>query len=311
MLDDFREWLSDNLRYILLGLAALLVLLIVIFAVRLVSGGGKKEEKQTEAQTEQKADEAEAETEAAVTLDKNVQEILDVMTKYYNARAEKDVDTLRTIDPDISDEEISNIQNNNPIESYDNITVYSREGLTEGSYVVYIYFDAKIVGIETAAPTLTDKYLETDEEGSLVLVDKTGTQELKEFVEKMRTSDAVQALIKDVNAKLASAEASDEDLQAYLVAQRQNSSTGSDDDDSDEDGSTVDGPEVNSTVTATTTINVRGTASADGVLYGTLMEGSTATVLENLDSGWTKISYTSGSTTIEGYVMTQYLESAE
>jgi uncharacterized protein YgiM (DUF1202 family) len=177
--------------------------------------------------------------------------------------------------------------------------------------VVYIYFDAKIVGIETAAPTLTDKYLETDEEGSLVLVDKTGTQELKEFVEKMRTSDAVQALIKDVNAKLASAEASDEDLQAYLVAQRQNSSTGSDDDDSDEDGSTVDGPEVNSTVTATTTINVRGTASADGVLYGTLMEGSTATVLENLDSGWTKISYTSGSTTIEGYVMTQYLESAE
>ncbi len=29
MLDNFREWLSDNLRYILLGLAILVVLLVL------------------------------------------------------------------------------------------------------------------------------------------------------------------------------------------------------------------------------------------------------------------------------------------
>ena len=31
MLDNFREWLSDNLRYILLGLAILAVLLLLFF----------------------------------------------------------------------------------------------------------------------------------------------------------------------------------------------------------------------------------------------------------------------------------------
>ena len=35
--DDFREWLSDNLRYILLGLAIIIVLVIAFFAVRFVT----------------------------------------------------------------------------------------------------------------------------------------------------------------------------------------------------------------------------------------------------------------------------------
>ena len=42
MLDNFREWLSDNLRYILLGLAVVLMAVIIFCIVRLVSGGGGK-----------------------------------------------------------------------------------------------------------------------------------------------------------------------------------------------------------------------------------------------------------------------------
>ena len=38
MLDDFREWLSDNLRYILLGLAVVLILVIGFCVVRLITG---------------------------------------------------------------------------------------------------------------------------------------------------------------------------------------------------------------------------------------------------------------------------------
>ena len=52
--DDFREWLSDNLRYILLGLAIIIVLVIAFFAVRFVTDrlGGDSDIKQTEAVTE-------------------------------------------------------------------------------------------------------------------------------------------------------------------------------------------------------------------------------------------------------------------
>ena len=52
MLDNFREWLSDNLRYILLGLAILAVLLILFFGGRAIfralNSGPAQEEQQTE-----------------------------------------------------------------------------------------------------------------------------------------------------------------------------------------------------------------------------------------------------------------------
>ena len=38
-LDNFREWLSDNLRYILLGLAILLALVLLFFGVKALTGG--------------------------------------------------------------------------------------------------------------------------------------------------------------------------------------------------------------------------------------------------------------------------------
>ncbi|MDD6616421.1 MAG: SH3 domain-containing protein [Lachnospiraceae bacterium] len=310
MLDDFREWLSDNLRYLLLGLVVILLIVIAFFTVKLVTGKGKENKNAPEAVTEKISEEEESETEVKITLEKNKSEILDVMTKYYTARAEKDVETLRAIEPDFSAEDEADLQNNNPIERYDNITVYSREGLTDGAYIVYVYFDAKVVGIDTLAPTLTDKYLETDEEGNLIIVDKFCTQELTDFVEMMRTTDAVQALIKDVNQRLSDAAAGDSDLQAYIVAQKGGSSS-QNDEAGDDSGNSGNAPEVNSSVKATTDINVRSEASTNGVLYGTLSTGMKATILENLDSGWSKISYTVNGTTIEGYVMTQYLESAE
>jgi hypothetical protein len=42
MLDNFREWLSDNLRYVLLGLAVILVVIIGICIFRLIGGSSSK-----------------------------------------------------------------------------------------------------------------------------------------------------------------------------------------------------------------------------------------------------------------------------
>ena len=36
-MDDFREWLSDNLRYIMLGLGIVLVLAILFFGIRFLT----------------------------------------------------------------------------------------------------------------------------------------------------------------------------------------------------------------------------------------------------------------------------------
>lgn len=105
--DDFREWLSDNLRYILLGLAIIIVLVIAFFAVRFVTDrlGGDSDIKQTEAVTEAPASETAAgsetetetetaaATEAANPLQTDNAAIQEAVTQYYTAVAAKDFDT--------------------------------------------------------------------------------------------------------------------------------------------------------------------------------------------------------------------------
>lgn len=310
MLDDIREWISDNLRYLLLGLAGILILVIVIFVIKFATGGGKEKVPETEARTE-KNTEQEEEVAPGAGLEKDVPEVLEVMKKYYNAWADKDLETLKAIDPALSAEDEAAIQNNDAIESFNNITVYSSEGLTEGSYIVYAYFDAKIQGIGTLAPTLIDFYLQKDESDNLVMVDKYSTQELSDFTEKMQASKGVQALIQEVNQKLVEATENDADLKAYVISLQKKTDAGSQGDDGDTAGTSGDVPAVNSKVKATTEVRVRSEASTNGVIYGMLTTGAEATILENLDSGWSKIQYTANGTTIEGYVMTQYLEAGE
>ena len=57
-MDDFREWLSDNLRYFMLGGAILVIVLVLIFGVRACVGGkkGNSNEDQTTAKSNQEND---------------------------------------------------------------------------------------------------------------------------------------------------------------------------------------------------------------------------------------------------------------
>lgn len=40
-MDNFREWLSDNLRYFMLGGAILLIVVVLFFGIRAFMGSGK------------------------------------------------------------------------------------------------------------------------------------------------------------------------------------------------------------------------------------------------------------------------------
>lgn len=312
-MDDFREWLSDNLRYILLGLAVILLLIIAFFAIKLVRGIGssKTGEPETQAVTE-------AATEAAKTDDtenKLVKETADselqqLVTQYYTAVAAQDYDTLQSISESFTEEDKKKVENSSAIESYNNLAVYSKKGLTDGSYIIYAYCDAKITGIETMAPRLEELYALPNADGRLVLGDTDSSQELQDYVLKRQTDADVQALVKDVNGLLDTAMEKDADLASYVEAQKnsQNSdSTPSDGSDTGTDTPTGDA----TTMQATTGVNVRAEASTDAAINGSLYAGIQVEVLENLDNGWSHIRYTADGTTIEGYVMTQYLEAVQ
>lgn len=317
MLDNLREWISDNLRYILLGVAAVLILVIVFFAVRLVASRGGDSTKKTEPDTQQTTESMTEKESESSNLVRNQQDILEVITEYYTARADKDYDTLEELCQVFDEKTRSEIESQDAaIESYSNIITYSKAGMTEDAYVVYVYFDAKVTGIDTLAPSLRELYLITDEDGNLIISDKDSNAEQKAYIESLRTDDDVQALIDDVEEKAEAAQAQDEALKNFVESGNTSADTQDEDGDGNSDGSSGDSDDsgtasAGGTMMATTSVNVRGEPSADATLYGTLYEGMTVEVLENLDSGWSKIRYTTNGTTIEGYAMTQYFDSAE
>lgn len=312
-MDDFREWLSDNLRYILLGLAVILLLIIAFFAIKLIRGIGspKTSEPETQAITETVTEAAKDDTtENKLVKEAADSELQQLVTQYYTAIAVQDYDTLQSISESFTDDDKKKVENASAIESYNNIAVYSKKGLTDGTYIIYAYCDAKITGIETMAPRLEELYALTNADGKLVIGDTDSSQELQDYVLKMQTDADVQALVKDVNDLLDTAMQKDTDLASYVEAQKNNQNTdntSTDDGDTSEDTASSD----TTTMQATTGVNVRAEASADSAINGSLYAGMQVEVLENLDNGWSHIRYTADGTTIEGYTMTQYLEAVQ
>lgn len=317
MLDDFREWLSDNLRYILLGLAVILIVVIGFCVVKLIGGSsgepqssGKAEseistEVITEAQkTQGETAESKTQGETAATgtesLVKDDAAILTLVKTYYTAAASKDVATLETIlDP--WNEEIKNaVLQNDVIESYNNISTYSKKGPVPNSYVVYAYYEGKVVNINTPVPSLSVLYVTTNASGNLVVADQNTSKEVADYIETAKSDADVQALVTDVNSQCENAKASDPALKEFMDSINS----------SDESGQGDANADISATgeMTATSELNIRQEPSTDSAIMGVIPSGTTITKIQNVEDGWCQISYNAGSYTIEGYVKSEYLK---
>ena len=92
-----------------------------------------------------------AATEAANPLQTDNAAIQEAVTQYYTAVAAKDFDTLQNLGDVVGDTDRDKI-NSNPIESYNNIAIYYKPGLTDSSYNVYVYYEAKLPNIDQLVP---------------------------------------------------------------------------------------------------------------------------------------------------------------
>ena len=315
MIDNFREWLSDNLRYILLGLAVLLVIIIGVCIFRLIGGSSNKKKaagKKTTAVTTSQKDEDSTESagsgsvpSASANLTQDDPDLLKLAQKYYKAVAAKDAATLATI-VDPWNDTVQSETFNSDIESYDNIATYSKDGPVDGSSLVYVYCECKLPDISTAVPSLRQLFVTTNDSKDLVISDWSQYQE---FVTESNKSDDVQSLIREVNSKCQQLAASDPDLKAYLESQGIGASEEASTESSSSGTAKSSGGASSGTATATDGVNVRSEGSTNGSVLGTLYPGQEVNVVGS-EGDWTHINYTNSSTggTIDGYVSTQYLD---
>lgn len=296
----FREWLSDNLRYVLLGLAIVLVLVIAVFAVKLaggMGGSGKDAETRNEVVETGKESETENQTESEEPLTENDAAVLEAVQKYYEAMGNKDMETLESMVESLTDTDKQKIQSS-IISSYNNIAVYSKKGPAPDSYVVFAYYEAKVADVEELVPSVTRLYLKKNDQGGLIVADQQSDDATKEYIEDVTQDSDVQDLIMEVNDKYQDIISNNDQLRE-LIQELDEPETEITIPDAESAG-----VEVNQVVEATDVLNVRSDSREDAEQIGMLDVGERVTRVRVLDNGWAEIKY--GEAT--GYVLNEYLK---
>lgn len=253
-----------------------------------------------------------------------------LMTRFFHALADGDMDTIVAL-RDYNDDTslITYEKRSEYIEEYTNVTCYTKPGLEENSYFVYVSYDVKIKDIDTMAPGLNAFYVYTSEDGSLK-IDGDMESNVDAAFKLVTNQDDVVDLYNRIDVDYNAAVASDEELSTFMdelpgkvttsvgeaLAQLegQNEETAADGNEGSEEEVTqpqqsepVEQPQnqaVNQLVRATDTVNVRKSDSEEADRIGKVSPGTELTRIEERINGWSKVIYEGG----EAYIKSDYLE---
>lgn len=147
-------------------------------------------------------------------------EIESLFKDYYVAKNKPDVGKIKSLlsDPSKAYTEDELIERTGFVEDYRNIKPYVKKGMYEGTYIVYVYSEIKITGINTPAPSLAKSYLITDEDGELKIFSGVMDEELETYYMARNEDEDVKELINKTNKAFKKAMNNDEDLYSFWEA---------------------------------------------------------------------------------------------
>ena len=137
--------------------------------------------------------------------DKEIEASITTLIKnYFDAKQRVDMTELAECVSDVSHvDEKSLVTEAEFIEEYKNIEcTILHEGLREGTYRVYVYYEAKIYDIDTLTPSLTALYVTSDEDGKFSIYLSVIKSEDQEAIEALDNSPEIQKMIDSVQKNL-------------------------------------------------------------------------------------------------------------
>jgi uncharacterized protein YgiM (DUF1202 family) len=263
-------------------------------------------------------------------------DVNELMQTFYKALADGDMDVVRALRDYNDDTEIIQYEKKSEfIDSYDNVTCYTKQGVEEGSYFVYVSYEVKVKDIDTKAPGLNAFYVYTGEDGNLV-IDGNMEENITAAFKLVTNQDDVVDLYNEVDVNYKNAIASDEALNTFMAElptqiktsvgealaqlEAENGETAVSDENESEsvdndaaalvdegtsgDTETVQNQEVNQVVRATDTVNVRSSDSEQADKIGKAAAGTEMTRTEIRINGWSKVVFEGK----EAYIKSDYLE---
>ncbi len=166
----------------------------------------------------------------------SVPEILDLMKRYFAARASADVEMMNCIyggcvmSAETLEEQKSLMRNNAKyVRDFENVTTYVQQGLEADHWLVYALADVRFHSVNTTAPIILTGYVRRDADGNYLLMKMEELSEnVRQFIEVSKHSEEVRRLASSVNVKLKIALNEDEDLKAVYGVLRDGSPVYSD-----------------------------------------------------------------------------------
>ncbi len=289
-----------------------------------------------------------SETEEATTMaipDEPLQEnafaeVNALVEKYYQAMADGDMDTLLAISTGLDEkEQIKIVKKSEYVENYPTVTCYTKQGPVADSYIVYAYYEVKLVNFETLTPGMNALYVCKKEDGSYFINGETQSDEIIDYCEMISAQDDVVDLVNTVQVKYNEIKSTDMELSKFLdelpdiltaavgeelakleaeaneaaaaEAQTEEETALAEEGENATEVAEASGEEVTETVVKTVrtteVVNVRSSDSVTADKVGKAQLGEEYKLLEEKVNGWSKIEFEGK----EAYIKTEYLEPAD
>ncbi|MBT9775778.1 hypothetical protein GPL15_04535 [Clostridium sp. MCC353] len=262
--------LSDDemRRYLKFMIIPFIVILLIIVIV--LTDKSSKTEKETTAESATTSISAADETTQPVEPDTKeyvqnfeeyelkkdeIPEIKALIEAYCQAKTECDPEALarvfgQTLSPEELEQERAKLEKTaQVVEGYENIISYTKNGLTEDTYVVYPYYEIKFKDAETPLPVLTMCYVQKNAEGQYVMT-LDFDDSVADYISKVNVSEDVRLLSSQVDAQVQEAIANDPALNSIYNGiesgspSEEESQTGGEDETSAPEGQAEGGQET-------------------------------------------------------------------
>ena len=153
-------------------------------------------------------------------------EINNLIERYYAANLTCNEADFEGLIKDISQLDMERMQRKvQYIKSYQNISCYTVRAINEIDYVVYVTYDLELPVIETYAPSIGELYIQYEDGIPYIYLGSLSNQ-TSDYLDDLRNSPEVLALIDQVTVNLEAAIESDENLKDFY--EKLSSSTESD-----------------------------------------------------------------------------------
>ncbi|WP_343209963.1 hypothetical protein [Anaerolentibacter hominis] len=145
------------------------------------------------------------------------EQFIKLFTDYYGACISTNMERLKPLVSDIRmiDEDALK-KKYYYIEEVRNLECYVVDGLTEDTYVVYVYGELKIREIETPAPSMSVFLVNRAFDDNLIIYLNPVDADVQNYIDKLNDSEAVKNMISRVNENMSGAVDKDDKLKEFI-----------------------------------------------------------------------------------------------